>query len=89
MKSWKTSLGGALVCLGAAIGQIYPEHAKEGALLAALGTAFGLVFARDNNVSSEAAGVRSQASGDSEQGAGVKPETPDAKPHPPSERTIL
>lgn len=57
MKSWKTSVGGALVLLGASIGQIYPEHAKEGALLAALGTAFGLVFARDNNVSSEQAGV--------------------------------
>lgn len=58
MKSWKTTLGGALAFLGAAIGQIYPEHAREGALLAAVGTAFGLVFARDNNVSSEAAGCK-------------------------------
>lgn len=58
MKSWKTTLGGALVMLGAAIGQIYPEHAREGALLAALGTAFGLVFARDNNVTSEQANAK-------------------------------
>ena len=57
MKSWKTTLGGGLAFLGTAIGQIYPEHAKEGALLAAVGTAFGLIFARDNNVSSEAAGA--------------------------------
>lgn len=82
MKSWKTSLGGALVCLGAAIGQIYPEHAKEGALLAALGTAFGLVFARDNNVSSEQAGA-----GQSGKREGGKAET--SKPSPPSERTII
>jgi hypothetical protein len=57
MKSWKTTLGGALVMLGASIGQIYPQYAKEGAMLAAIGTAFGLVFARDNNVSSEQAGA--------------------------------
>jgi hypothetical protein len=57
MKSWKTTLGGGLAFLGTAIGQIYPEHSKEGALLAAVGTAFGLIFARDNNVSSESAGA--------------------------------
>jgi hypothetical protein len=60
MKSWKTTLGGGLAFLGTAIGQIYPEHSKEGALLAAVGTAFGLIFARDNNVSSEAAGAVQQ-----------------------------
>lgn len=57
-KSWKTTLGGAIAFLGTAIGQIYPEHSREAALIAAIGTAFGLVFARDNNVSSEDAGAK-------------------------------
>ena len=61
MKSWKTTLGAALVSFGTTFGLIYPEHTKIGALIVAAGTAFGLLFARDNNVSSEQAGVKPEA----------------------------
>lgn len=60
MKSWKTSLGGAVTFIGVAFGQIYPEYSKVGALLAAVGTAFGLIFARDQNVTSQDAGAVSK-----------------------------
>jgi hypothetical protein len=69
MKSWKTSLGGAMAAVGgmlAGAGVLTqfsgaPEYAKElcwwlvllGFLLTSFGAGFGLLFARDNNVTSE------------------------------------
>jgi hypothetical protein len=55
MKSWKTTLGAALVGLGGAVMVIDPEWVKAGALICAAGTFFGLLFARDNKVTSEQA----------------------------------
>lgn len=57
-KNWKTNLGAALSGLGASVGAIYPEYAKIGALITALGTCWGLLNARDYNVSSEQSGVK-------------------------------
>ena len=57
MKSWKTTLGAALVALGAGITQVDPNWARWGGLISACGAAIGLLFARDNNVSSEEAGA--------------------------------
>jgi hypothetical protein len=69
MKSWKTSLGGALAAVGgmlAGAGVLTqfsgaPEYAKElcwwlvllGFLMTSFGAGFGLLFARDNDVSTE------------------------------------
>lgn len=58
MKSWKTTIGAALIALGAAITQIDPTWAKWGGLIGAAGGFFGLLFARDNNVTSEQAGAK-------------------------------
>lgn len=55
MKSWKTSLGAAVCAFGAAVSLIDPAWTKIGALLTAAGTSLGLLFARDNNVTSEQA----------------------------------
>lgn len=57
-KSWKTTLGGAVNAFGMAGVLIYPEHAKPFLLLAALGTSFGLMFARDNDKTSEDVGAK-------------------------------
>ena len=57
-RSWKTSLGAALTAFGAAVCAIDPNWAKVGALISAAGTCWGLLFARDHNVSSEEAGVK-------------------------------
>ena len=66
IRSWKTSLGGAMAALGAtlfAAGEfswVTPSevHAFKlvGFLIGSAGTFFGLLFARDNNVTSEQAG---------------------------------
>lgn len=48
MKSWKTTLCGIVGLLGALISQFYPEYARHGAFLAALGAGLGLIFARDH-----------------------------------------
>jgi hypothetical protein len=53
--SWKTTVGGAIAFFGSTGAAIYPEYAKLFSLISAAGTAFGLIFARDNNVTSEQA----------------------------------
>lgn len=58
MKSWKTTLGGALAALGTTVAILDPDWARWGGLVAAFGTFFGLLFARDNNVTSEQAGAK-------------------------------
>ena len=54
--SWKTSLGGLLVAAGYVVE--YMVDPKIGEALKVTGTALIGLAARDNNVSSEAAGVR-------------------------------
>lgn len=56
MKSWKTTLGGALALVGGLLPQFWPELGKLGAFLAALGTAVVGWAARDNDKSSEDVG---------------------------------
>jgi hypothetical protein len=60
MKSWKTTLCGSLALIGALITQFYPEFAKHGGFVAALASGLGLLFARDNKVTSEDAGAKTQ-----------------------------
>jgi hypothetical protein len=57
MKSWKTTLFGSLTLIGTLGSQFYPQYAHHGAFLAALATGLGLIFSRDNNVSSEQLGI--------------------------------
>ena len=57
MKSWKTSLGGALTALGLAVVAIDPEWTKMGLLIAAGGAFVNGLFGRDNNVTSKEAGA--------------------------------
>jgi hypothetical protein len=56
--SWKTTLCGVLVLLGGLVAQFFPEFARYGGFLAALGSGLGFMFARDNNVTSEQAGAK-------------------------------
>ena len=56
--SYLPKIGAALVFFGAAVTTIFPEWARYGALISAFGSAFGLVFSRQNNVSSEEAGAK-------------------------------
>lgn len=64
--SWKTSLAGVLTILVAAITYVVqpmldadPATVPQwGPVLAAVSTAAGLLFARDNNVTSENAGAK-------------------------------
>jgi len=61
MKSWKTTLAGAIAALGAFLAEAngIPEWLQfVGKLLAYIGTAGIGLFARDNNVSSEVAGAK-------------------------------
>lgn len=62
MKSWKTTLFGSLTLVGTLGGQFYPQFAHHGAFLAALATGLGLIFSRDNNVSSESLGITPKTS---------------------------
>jgi len=56
--SWKTTVGGLLALIGANLALFWPEHcAKLGGFLAALGSGLGLLFARDNDKSSEDVGA--------------------------------
>jgi len=56
--SWKTTVSGLLALLGANLALFWPEHcAKLGGFLAALGSGVGLLFARDNDKSSEDVGA--------------------------------
>ena len=57
MKSWKTTGCGILALVGGGLMQFYPEQAKLGGFLAFIGSGLGLLFARDNNVSSEDVGA--------------------------------
>lgn len=59
--SWKTTLGGALGGFGLALIAIDPAWLKIGLVISALGQFFNGLFARDNNRSSQDAGVRPQA----------------------------
>ena len=66
MKSWKTTLCGAIALIGASVAQFYPEQARHGLFLSAVGTGLGLLFARDNNVSSKALGINKDKSSEAE-----------------------
>lgn len=61
MNSWKTTLCGVLAIVGGALVQFFPEYAKLGGFMACIGSGLGLLFARDNNVTSEQAGAKSSA----------------------------
>lgn len=63
--SWKTSaagIGAVLVAVGSALTAMFDNDPATlpdwGAVVAALIAGIGLLFARDNNVSSEAAGAK-------------------------------
>lgn len=63
-KSWKTTVGGIgaiLAAVGAAMQQLFDGNPATnpdwGIVATAIMTGFGLIFARDNNVSSEEAGA--------------------------------
>jgi len=58
MKSWKTTVCGVLALVGPLIAQFYPEHANHGNFIGALGAGLGLLFARDNRVTSEDIGIK-------------------------------
>jgi hypothetical protein len=59
MKSWKTSVGGILLSIGALLAGFGSEDLKAvGAALVALGGLLTGVSARDNGVSSEDAGAK-------------------------------
>lgn len=64
-KSWKTSaagIGAVLVAVGSALNATFDADpatvADWGAVVAAVIAGVGLLFARDNNVSSEAVGAK-------------------------------
>lgn len=64
MKSWKTTVGGVgsiLAGLGTIAKLVSTGNYSGDGIVAAIGLitgGFGLIFARDNNVSSEAAGAK-------------------------------
>ena len=60
MKSWRTTICGVLALVGPLIAQFYPEYAHHGNFIGALGAGLGLLFARDNRVSSEDLGIPSK-----------------------------
>lgn len=64
MKSWKTTVGGIgaiLAAIGGALNLLFDNNPATnpdwGIVATAVMTGFGLIFARDNNVSSEEAGA--------------------------------
>lgn len=60
MKSWRTNLCGIAALVGPLIAQFYPEHAHHGNFIGAVGAGLGLLFARDNKVTSEQLGLTSK-----------------------------
>jgi len=61
MKSWKTSLAGIITILGPIAATLWPEYANKILSITTIVAGGGLVAARDNNVSSEQAGVKPSA----------------------------
>lgn len=61
MKSWKTTLAGLIALAGPIAASLWPQHAAEILKISAIAGGAGLVAARDNNVSSEQAGVKPAA----------------------------
>ena len=49
MRNWKTSVCGLVGLAGGLLAQFYPEHARLGGFLAALGNSAGLMFAADGS----------------------------------------
>lgn len=58
MKSWKTTLAGALAALGAYFSSQEGALKILGTVLMALGSLLTGIFARDNTVTSEKAGAK-------------------------------
>lgn len=65
MKSWRTTVGGIgtiLVAIGSALQALFDGNPNTNpdwtVTIAAITTGFGLIFARDNKVSSEAVGAK-------------------------------
>jgi hypothetical protein len=50
--SLKTTICGVAALIGTVVIQFYPEYARHGNALVAIATGLGLIFARDNNVTS-------------------------------------
>jgi hypothetical protein len=59
MNSRQTTICGIVALVGGLLAQFFPEYARLGGFLAALGTGVGLMLARDNNKSSEQVGATS------------------------------
>lgn len=57
MKSWRTTTCGIAALVGPLIAQFYPEFANHGNFIGAVGAGLGLMFARDNRVTSEEVGL--------------------------------
>jgi hypothetical protein len=53
----KTTICGLMALIGPLVAQYYPEYAAHGNFIGAVGAGAGLLFARDNNVTSEQAGL--------------------------------
>lgn len=53
MTSLKTTICGSVALIGTIVIQFYPEYTRHGNALVALATGLGLLFARDNTVTSE------------------------------------
>jgi hypothetical protein len=58
MKSWKTTLAGAVALAVALVAQFWPEYSELLGRVTAVLVGLGLLAARDNGVSSEAAGAK-------------------------------
>jgi hypothetical protein len=73
-RSWKTTLCGAVALGGGIAAQFFPEYplvVKIGGALAAFGTGMGLMFARDNGVSSEDVQAVKEAKAEAKANGGV------------------
>lgn len=84
MKSWKTSLGGIAAILSGLAGAVtlYQQGNVSEAIatgVAAVGTGFGLISARDNKVSSEAIGLLNSKPVKAKRRVKPKPTEPETK----------
>jgi len=57
MNSRQTTICGIIALVGGLVAQFFPEYARYGGFLAAVGTGVGLILARDNNKTSEQVGA--------------------------------